>query len=325
VGAIIVLAIGGASGCDCSDDGAPPGGSTDAGPRVGVDAPGGGFDGPAPGTDTGPIVMREPVPVTDPDGSMWTCYVTICSGHETECGDCVDNDGDGLVDSHDRECLGPCDDTEGPELLAGIGGETGGPCKADCYFDFGNGSGNDTCYHDHRCDPLSIAPTFDPEGPDCQYEMSRVGTRDCPTVQTDLCYDVCRPLTPNGCDCFGCCTFPELTGRAAAEGGEYVWLGSVVEGTNDGTCTFDDVLDTTLCRPCTPVGNCFNPCETCEICIGRPTLPPECMTPPDGGVPDGWVPPMRCAPDVQPCGLPGDADCPMDYYCVTGCCQSVII
>jgi len=293
---VVAIALGlvfGASGCDCGDD-----------------------TGATPYADAGPIVTREPVTVTDSTGT-WTCYVTACAGHVTECGDCTDNDSDGFVDQTDRECLGPCDNTESAALLAGVGGETGGPCKADCYFDYGNGPGNDDCFHDHRCDPLSMAPTYDPEGPDCEYEASRVGTSDCPADQSATCYDVCRPLTPNGCDCFGCCTFPEIATRPAAEGGSYVWLGSVVEGTNDGTCTFTDILDTTKCRPCTPVGNCLNPCDTCEICIGRPDLPIECQV--DGG------PYMRCPSMVQPCGLEGDAPCPQDYYCVTGCCQSTLI
>lgn len=36
-----------------------------------------------------------------------------CQGHIYECGDLVDNDNDGLIDSQDPDCLGPCDDTEG--------------------------------------------------------------------------------------------------------------------------------------------------------------------------------------------------------------------
>lgn len=84
------------------------------------------------------------------------------------------------------------------------------------------------------------------------------------------------------------------------------------------------------CRPCTPVGDCNNPCGPCELCIGRDTLPPECTpspdagVPPDGAIPDGGVE-YRCDPGVTPCGLPGEADCPVDFYCVTGCCVPTLI
>jgi hypothetical protein len=286
----------------------------------------GGIIGAWDATADGPIVRRDgAVVITEDGGFTYACYVTACDSHVTECGDCMDNDGDGLTDSRDRECLGPCDNTEEPILLTGVGGETGGPCKADCYFDYGNGSGNDDCYWDHQCDPLSVGPRYDPEGMSCEYDESVVGSRDCPTNQSDTCLGLCRPLTPNGCDCFGCCTFDEIAGRPQAEGGEWVWLGSVVEGTNDGTCTFDEVLDVDACRPCTPVMDCFNDCGRCEICLGRDELPPDCYPPPDGGsYPDGGVE-YRCDPGVQLCGLPGEAPCPIDYYCVTGCCVPTII
>src|SRR5262245_39770509 len=39
------------------------------------------------------------------DGGTWECHVTSCNNHTLQCGDCVDNDGDGEIDSHDRECL----------------------------------------------------------------------------------------------------------------------------------------------------------------------------------------------------------------------------
>jgi hypothetical protein len=258
------------------------------------------------------------ITVTDESGTF-TCYQITCAGHLLECGDCEDNDGDGKTDWHDRECLGPCDNTEGPALTAGIGGETGGPCKADCYFDFGNGPGNDDCMWDHRCDPLSVAPDYHPEGEGCAYEESRVDGRDCPAEQSDTCLDFCRPLTPNGCDCFGCCTFPELNGS-------FVWIGSVEPNdSNIGSCTFDEVTNETNCEPCTPVENCFNDCGYCELCLGKDTLPPECLQVPDAGTPDAGYPPgERCPPDIQPCGLAGDLDCPRDNFCITGCCQPTI-
>lgn len=325
---------------DESDPDADDAGHSDSGPDA--------SDGSSGDVDPdGPIVVDGDVDVEE-DGGTWTCRITYCDDHLLECGDCEDNDGDGFVDSHDRECLGPCDNTEGPALLAGVGGESGGPCLADCYFDFGNGSGNDDCHWDSRCDPRAVAPRFDPEGDRCEYDEDRVGGRTCPSPQSDQCLEICMPLTPNGCDCFGCCAFAALEGRPEDEGGEFVWLGSVFDGTNDGSCTFDDVLDRTLCRPCTPDRSCFNDCGPCEICLGREELPPECFDddpdggpsdggpsdggPSDGGPSDGGsttdgggFPGPRCDEGVQPCGLPGDEPCEPGFYCITGCCQFTLM
>ncbi len=283
----------------------------------------------------GPIVQRDGGIDIEEDGGSWTCFETVCDGHMTECGDCVDNDEDGLVDSHDPECLGPCDNTEGPALTTGVGGERGGPCRADCYFDYGNGDGNDDCQWDSRCDPFSVAPYFDPEGEACEFDPDSPGTGNCPDEQSDLCLEVCMPLTPNGCDCFGCCTFPALAGRSTSDGGEYVWLGSVDEDKN-GTCTFADILDRSLCRPCSPVADCWNDCGPCELCLGRDELPPECFEDPpdagpgdggttDGGTTDAGSPPgPRCPDELQPCGLDIDPPCPEWHYCITGCCQQTV-
>jgi hypothetical protein len=86
-----------------------------------------------------------------------------------------------------------------------------------------------------------------------------------------------------GCDCFGCCTFPELAGRGPDNGPGYVWIGAM-DDKNNGTCTFADVLDQAKCPPCTPVQGCWNECGTCELCLGKDTLSPECTPPaPDAG------------------------------------------
>jgi hypothetical protein len=36
-----------------------------------------------------------------------------CDRQVYQCGDLIDNDGDGLIDALDPDCLGPCDDNEG--------------------------------------------------------------------------------------------------------------------------------------------------------------------------------------------------------------------
>ncbi|MBW2457024.1 MAG: hypothetical protein JRI68_21090, partial [Deltaproteobacteria bacterium] len=167
-----------------------------------------------------------------------------CQGHIYECGDLVDNDIDGAIDYQDSDCLGPCDDTE-DSYFGDIPGQTGPKCKLDCYFDQDSGSGNDDCYWDHVCDPLSVSPNYYPEpsnGVTCEYAgpghvVTPIGETCANLVQAQSqdCLDYCLPLTPNGCDCFGCCELP-------AEGGDFVWLGS--EGV-DGTtvCTADKVTD----------------------------------------------------------------------------------
>jgi hypothetical protein len=117
------------------------------------------------------------------------------------------------------------------------------------------------------------------------------------------------PFTPNGCDCFGCCTFQNA--GPGGVGPRDVWIGAMDED-NNSTCTLADVADPVKCPSCTPVSNCHNPCEQCEVCIGQ--IPdPTCS----GG--------MQCPTGYQPCGLTGQAECPEGSYCVTGCCQAVIL
>ena len=57
-----------------------------------------------------------------------SCQDTSGGTTEDICDDGIDNDGDGLIDDKDPECLCPCDDTEGPVLLTGTPGQTGGQC-----------------------------------------------------------------------------------------------------------------------------------------------------------------------------------------------------
>jgi hypothetical protein len=235
-----------------------------------------------------------------------------CGNKMYECGDLVDNDMDMLLDSQDPDCLGPCDNTE-DSYYTDIPGMEGGPCKADCFWDNGNGSGTDDCYWDHKCDPLEVDPDYPPEGPDCAYdENAMAGPYTCDeayNMQSQTCYDVCLPLVPNGCDCFGCCELP-------AGSSKFVWLGSTNLETNAGTCTIDVVEDTDLCKPCTPVPGCGNDCAPCELCLGKTELPPECFDP-DGGNPG------QCE-GLQACGLEGQDPCPQGYYCITGCCIEIV-
>jgi hypothetical protein len=259
-----------------------------------------GSDGDANGVitgDGGGVVITG-------DGGAWTCYPVLCAGKSLECNDCIDNDMDGESDSHDPECLGPCDNTEGSGLESGVGGTSGTSCGVDCYFDFGNGPGNDECLWDHRCDSL------EPEVPTCPYDSSMVGSKDCPATQDQTCADVCLPFTPNGCDCFGCC---ELSNAGpGGVGPRNVWIGAM-DNDKNSTCTLADRADPAKCPTCTPVTNCYNPCAQCEVCIGGHTPDPSCD------------PTQQCPTGYQACGLTGQPECPTDTYCVSGCCQSVVL
>ncbi|HEY4105830.1 MAG TPA: hypothetical protein VGM44_18145 [Polyangiaceae bacterium] len=236
------------------------------------------------------------------------CVVTACQGKVYACGDCVDNDGDGLIDSADLECTGACDNTE-DSFFGGIPGANNAPCHEDCYFDQNSGSGDDDCYWNQACDALSVAPSYPPSGDaHCAYDANAntpgtaASCADLESTQSSACLDFCLPLTPNGCDCFGCCELP-------ADSGNYVWLGSA--NGNTGTCNLNTLGDPGACHPCTPVPSCRNGCDPCEVCVGR-TAPSSSCAGSDTA---------RCPPNVAACGQPGEPACEDGAYCVTGCCE----
>ncbi len=248
--------------------------------------------------------------------------IAPCQGMVYECGDLVDNDNDGLLDSLDPDCLGPCDNTE-DSYFPDLPSNTNNSCKLDCYWDAGDGSGDDMCYWSHECDPNNVAPDYYPTPwLTCDY-IGEDGTTNPPgktcgelyATQSDQCLSFCGPLTPNGCDCFGCCELPALSGS-------YVFVGSV--GANeDSECTLADVANPDLCHPCQPVAACLNDCEPCEICIGHPEPEPGCGEGGGGSGAGGGGGGQQCPDGVQACGLSGQDPCPNSYTCITGCCYAV--
>jgi hypothetical protein len=86
-----------------------------------------------------------------------------------------------------------------------------------------------------------------------------------------------------------------------------VWVGSEADGV--GSCTLDAVGDPTKCKPCTQVGSCLNSCEECELCVGKPELPPQCTV-------------QQCPGGASLCGLLDQAPCGVGFSCITGCCQA---
>lgn len=229
-------------------------------------------------------------------GGAAECVKTACRGQFLECGDCNDNDGDGQVDALDTACLGPCDNDE-LGLSSGLP-STGGACRVDCYFDGDAGPGNDKCEWSHECDVLSVAPDYPPSGEErCAYG-SKQSNIDCAArsqTQPQSCIDNCRPLVPNGCDCFGCC---ELPGGS----GQYHFIG---KGGGSTGCQLDKLDDASTCPLCTPVLSCFNPCDKCEVCVGRE---------PDASCAST----ARCKAGQKSCSA--DEPCERGDYCLTGCC-----
>lgn len=238
---------------------------------------------------------------TDTDATE-ECQITACQGKIYACGDCLDNESDGLVDVADPDCWGPCDNNESGWRGNVPGQQNNSTCsKMDCYFDQDGGAGNDGCYWSQSCDPL--------EPMDCTYNADTVtpGTAaSCTTLgdeQTPLCQDYCGPLTPNGCDCFGCCD-------VHSEGQVYTVYIGTENGSGVGTCGASSVADPELCQPCTQVDACLNDCDpsSCEICLGQTEIPENCD---EAACPEGIE---SCNPQN------GSADCPDSWSCITGCC-----
>jgi hypothetical protein len=213
----------------------------------------------------------------------------------TECTDGVENDDppDGLIDSQDPECTGPLDDDEG-SFATGIPGDNMDECHQDCWFDGDSGAGNDGCDWRLGCDPVA--------GP--AYDCTMPGQNVCDRAQTDECVNFCRAITPNGCDCFGCCD-------VYVDGVQHTIL-------LHPDCSVDDIrAGNGDCVSCTQVESCVNTCEPCEFCIGHE--PEEGCT---SGLPDA----APCADGQTTCD-PGDIDgggCAADEFCLTGCCVSSI-
>jgi hypothetical protein len=216
---------------------------------------------------------------------------------DTACSDGKDNDGDGLIDGFDPECTGPWDNDEST-FATGIPGDNKDPKWQDCFFDGNSGAGDDGCRYATGC----IDGTLKQTDPDCKL--------------TAACVKFCAPFTPNGCDCFGCCT-------VQLDSGDSVDIQTV------SSCSIDKIGDAKACPTCVKSAQCGNTCGTCELCPGKTVadLPAECATgaggagpgPGEGGAPGTPTPTYTCDNGEQVCGpnLPG---CPIATYCSQGCC-----
>jgi hypothetical protein len=160
-----------------------------------------------------------------------------------QCGNGIDDDGDGKIDGFDEECTGAADDDEG-SFATGISGDNKDPKWQDCFFDGNSGAGDDGCrYHT-----------------DCLVGDLEQTDRDCSVTQD--CIDFCSARTPNGCDCFGCCTVETSDGPVSIY---------IID-----SCDLENIDDTDACPRCTPSDQCDNECGECELCPGKDELPETC-------------------------------------------------
>lgn len=332
--AAVVTALGSVLGCSASSE---PVASSDAGDRGAgasntddaavspsgdqtlIELPGapgddGGGMSTSPGSDSTTSELGGFVTVTTGDAGTFEIW---CGSSLCACSDGQDNDGDGVSDGFDSECTGPFDNDE-TTFATGIPGDNRDPKWQDCFFDGNSGAGDDDCRYHTECLTGERPPSDD----------------DC--TLTDQCVDYCAPLTPPGCDCFGCCEVQ------SGEGSVSVMIGSA--------CSLDKIDDEEACPRCVQTDTCANDCGECELCLGKTLedLPESCWTsnppPPDGDTPDGSVTPppgsdggspspdTTGGPDEPPPGTPVNVcdnglactvntDCEAGDYCRLGCCM----
>jgi hypothetical protein len=299
------------SGGAASDGGAGAGGAIGSAGAGGASSGGAGAGGGAAGTNgSGGSTTGGAGGSVSGTGTGGSSGTPPCDPNGPKCNNCIDDDGDGLIDAADPECIGPFDNDEAT-FATGIPGDNVDPCRQDCFFDGNSGQGDDGCNWDLKCDPASPGSNL-PKA--CPYDPNY---HNCPTSQSQQCLTTCRTVTPNGCDCFGCCLVPGAS--------HPIYLAP--------TCTATDFNDPTKCPACTQVTTCLNTCDHCEICVGKPTLPADCSvgtTGAGGGAGTGGTSGTGGAggsgspcPDGQAYCGPGGVDpasCSAGTYCITGCC-----
>jgi hypothetical protein len=268
-GLTALLAVG------CGDDGGSSDGDNDNGDTGDTgDTGDSGDSGDGTGTDASPPIEN-------------------CTAEGAQCSNCVDDDGDMLVDGQDPECTGSLDNDEG-SFATGIPGDNKDTKWQDCFFDGDSGAGNDKCRF-HTCCILGTG-----DGEACPVDDRFKASRDCP-AQTTECIEFCGGLTPPGCDCFGCCTICDPQNPDQCYN---VYTNPAVAP----NCSLDVIDDPTKCPTCTPNDECGTSCEgECVLCPGQTIddLPKTCG-------------PTNECPGSTPCG--SDGDCVSGEYCLNSCC-----
>jgi hypothetical protein len=287
---LIALACG-SGGNEATND---PGGS--AGESNGGSAAGGssGTSGSSNGGSTG---VGGSSGSAGSSGTAGSSGADWCGTGGCICSNGLDDDGDGFIDGFDPECTGATDNDEGT-FSTGIPGDNRDPKWQDCFFDGNSGAGDDGCRYSTDC----LYGTLPQDDPDC--ELSQ------------MCIDYCRRLTPNGCDCFGCCTVRDANGDELD-----VLIGSA--------CSVANIDDENACPRCEKATDCNNDCGECELCPGKTLedLPDSCNMVPDGGTYDGGTydgggPGNTCDNGEIVCNA--ETPCPGELYCSFGCCIEVV-
>jgi hypothetical protein len=223
-------------------------------------------------------------PLVDAPFRLDEAGVVFCGAHPCACSNGIDDDGDSLIDGFDPECTGPFDDDEAT-FGTGIPGDNRDPFCQDCFFDGNSGGGDDGCRHPTSCLVDGTA-------------SGAVGL--CTSCEaTTRCIDGCRPITPNGCDCYGCCEVHLPSGTTAN-----ILLGPA--------CSFLDIDDEDACPRCVQSTSCVNECGRCELCPGRTLgdLPADC-----GAV-------YTCEDGEDICSE--TTPCVAGYACQLGCCLPIL-
>jgi hypothetical protein len=243
---------------DVDGDGEVDGVDGDGDGSVDMPLPEPSADAGADGGGTTPAVDAAGVPFpVDKNGNV------LCDGSPCACSDGEDDDDDGLIDLADPECVSSWDNDEN-SFATGIPGDNRDEACQDCFFDGNSGSGNDGCRLPSSCIREGNASSGQGSCNSCE--------------QTAQCVNFCKAYTPNGCDCFGCCSV-----RLADESVVNVMLGN--------GCSIDG-NSVEGCTTCVQNDSCRNECGRCELCPGKTPadLPSDCTAPPpsgDGGVSDG--------------------------------------
>jgi hypothetical protein len=238
-------------------------------------------------------------------------------GGSVECSDCVDNDSDGKIDGFDPECSGPADDRE-DSFATGIPGDNIDSTMQDCFFDGNSGAGDDGC-NQHVCcllqaDDVADCQALAPQSLYNQYDKTKCYAPFGNTPVPSKCTMNCGPLTPPGCDCFGCCTVCNEMGCRD------IILNPAVSPNCDSTNITDagtDGVEGTAddpCRRCVKSTCGSEECggDTCILCPGQDpsTLPSSCTG-------------ATCPTGIMACDASGA--CPEGTYCSTGCCIGIIL
>lgn len=269
----------------------------------------------------GSAVDATPGTGADADPSAPDAPPSECFANGSQCNNCVDDDSDGFIDGADPECTGLNDNDES-SFATGIPGDNVDAIMQDCFFDGDSGGGNDGCSQ-HVCCLLEpfvncCEGNETPQANNCiAFTGPKYKPEEC--VATQQCIDNCGPLTPPGCDCFGCCT--------VCSGGDCVDVltnPAIYEEPNcsnnanpaQGECCESENLEG--CYTCTKSidcqgGSCDAVPDDCILCPGETAddLPATCNG--DQTCPNGA---MACQQT---------SDCGVDQYCSIGCCVSSII